>query len=222
MIIHPATDEVLEQLWYLDEAKREVRTLEDLRLDLQGPELEAALATLTDSGAIARNATIHLLPKGEQQARGIVRRHRLAEILFAQVLDADLKDAEASACEFEHMLSEAVVDRVCTFLGHPPKCPHGRPVPQGECCRKFDRKVAPLISRLYDLAIGGTGTIVFITPKSATRLNRLATLGIVPGTDVRLIQRRPSIVISCGETTVAVEEEIANEIFVRPEEARKG
>src|SRR5262245_25446683 len=33
-------------------------------------------------------------PDDEERARGIVRRHRLAEILFAQVLEVDLKDAE--------------------------------------------------------------------------------------------------------------------------------
>lgn len=131
---------------------------------------------------------------------------------------ARIGDEELSACEMEHMLSEEVVDRVCTFLGHPPKCPHGNPVPQGACCRKLDRKVEPLIGRLCDLPIGGRGTIAFITPKSPARLNRLATLGIVPGTMVKLVQRKPSFVIRCGETTVAIEEEIANEILVRPED----
>jgi DtxR family Mn-dependent transcriptional regulator len=115
------------------------------------------------------------------------------------------------------MLSERVVDRVCTFLGHPPKCPHGAPIPRGSCCSKFERKVDPLIMRLCDLPLAGVGKIVFIAPKSATRLNRLATLGILPGSDVRLVQRQPSIVVDCGETSVALEEEIATEIYVRPE-----
>ncbi|MGA7616047.1 MAG: metal-dependent transcriptional regulator [Thermoanaerobaculia bacterium] len=217
MIEHPVTDEVLERLWYLRESGRPVERAEDLRVQVAQVNLDAALAELTAANAVRLHPLIELLPVGEERARGIVRRHRLAEILFTEVLEADMYEAEASACEFEHMLSERVVDRVCTFLGHPPKCPHGKPIPQGLCCRKFDRKVEPLITRLYDLPVGGSGKIVFITPRSSSRLNRLAMLGVIPGTTVRLMQRRPSIVIACGETSIAVEEEIANEIFVRPE-----
>ena len=27
-------------------------------------------------------------------------------------------------------------DKVCTLLGHPRTCPHGRLIPEGECCRR--------------------------------------------------------------------------------------
>ncbi|SRR5581483_1252230 len=153
----------------------------------------------------------------EERARGIVRRHRLAEILFAQVLEVDLKDAEQSACELEHTLTERVVDSVCTFLGHPPACPHGKPVPQGSCCKVYSRKVDPLVTRLVDLPIGSSGTIVFIAPKSMSRMSRLAAFGLVPGSEVRLLERKPSVVLSCGQTSIAVEDEIGSEIYVRPQ-----
>ena len=154
--------------------------------------------------------------EGSERARGIVRRHRLAEILFTQVLEADSKDAEQSACEFEHMLTERVVDRVCTFLGHPPTCPHGHPIPPGSCCAVYSKKVDPLITRLVDLPLGGSGSVVFIAPKSVSRLNKLAAFGVVPGSNVRLIERKPSVVFSCGHTSIAVEDEIGREIYVRP------
>ena len=41
------------------------------------------------------------------------------------------QELEATACEFEHVLSPAVEESVCTFLGHPPVCPHGKPIPPG-------------------------------------------------------------------------------------------
>lgn len=217
MMIHPVTDEILEKLWSLREEKREAKTVADLELAIEPVELQRGVDELVQSRFLRVAPTLELLAPGEERARAIVRRHRLAEILFVEVLEVDAHDAEQSACEFEHMLSERVVDRVCTFLGHPPKCPHGMPIPQGSCCHKFERKVDPLIMRLYDLPIATTGKIVFIAPKSATRLNRLATLGVIPGTDVRLLQRKPSIVIGCGETSIALEEEIAHEIYVRPE-----
>lgn len=206
-MIHPLTDEVLERIWYV----RESNTKPDLsRLNGGTP---AAIYELIALGEI--NESLEFLERGEERARGIVRRHRLAEILFTQVLEADLHEAERSACEFEHILPERVVDRVCTFLGHPPACPHGKPIPQGECCKAYSRKVEPIITRLVDLPLGASGSVVFIAPKSVSRLNRLASFGVVPGSTVRLIERKPSVVFSCGATSIAVEDEIGKEIYVR-------
>lgn len=219
MLVHPITDEILERLWYLDEKGRAATGPADLRLETNGEDLDAAIQELVRDRSIATDPELRMLPAGEERARGIVRRHRLAEILFSEVLELDASDAEASACEFEHMLSERVVDRVCTFLGHPPKCPHGKTIPQGSCCNRFDRSVEPLVSRLCDLPISGRGTIVFMTPASSW-LNRLSSLGVVPGTEVRLMQRKPSVVISCGQTSIAIEDEIARGIYVRTDATR--
>ena len=125
-------------MFYAKEEGREVLDLSDV---CAGQELLEANLIAVSTGAMQR---YELSPEGEKRARGIVRRHRLAEILFAQVLEVEAQEAERSACELEHTLSESVVDRVCTFLGHPPACPHSKPIPQGECCRVFTRKVEPL------------------------------------------------------------------------------
>lgn len=214
MLVHPITDEILERLWYLHERGEQVSSAGELRVKATPEELEHAIDELVGDRAIASAPTLRMLPPGEERARGIIRRHRLAEILFSEVLELEAKDAEASACEFEHMLSERVVDRVCTFLGHPPKCPHGLTIPRGSCCNRFDKSVEPLVSRLCDLPISGHGTIVFMAPASSW-LNRLSSLGVVPGTEVRLVQRKPSIVIACGQTSIAIEDEIARGIYVR-------
>jgi DtxR family transcriptional regulator, Mn-dependent transcriptional regulator len=203
---HPPADELLERLWYAQEEQRPLQSDDGTAID----ELLAAKL-------VRRNGTVlELTDEGAEKARGIVRRHRLAEILFTQVLDVDPHDAETSACEFEHILAERVVDRVCTFLGHPPGCPHGHPIPQGSCCRVYAKKVDPLITRLIDLPLGASGSVVFIAPKSVSRLNKLAAFGVVPGSQVRLIERKPSVVLACGQTSLAIEDEIGREIYVRP------
>jgi len=201
-MFHPPSEEALERLWYAKEEGRAGSVDGEVAEELLAQKLIRAGGELT--------------PEGEERARGIVRRHRLAEILFKHVLDTDLRDAERSACEFEHILAERVVDRVCTFLGHPPACPHGKPIPSGSCCRMYSRKVEPLITRLIDLPIGATASVVFIAPKSVQRLNRLAAFGVVPGSEVRLVKRRPSLVLACGQTSLALEDEIGAEIYVRP------
>lgn len=210
---HPPADEVLERLWYAKEEQRTVNSIAELRLN---GEAARAVDELIASKLIRCGDAIELTTEGTERARGIVRRHRLAEILFGQVLDVDAGDAEKSACEFEHILAERVVDRVCTFLGHPPACPHGLPIPQGSCCQVYSKKVEPLITRLVDLPIGASGSVVFIAPKSVFRLNRLAAFGVVPGSQVRLVERKPSVVLACGQTSIAVEDEIGREIYVRP------
>lgn len=215
MLIHPPADEVLETLWYYKEAGKALHSPDEMKMSLAPEERRSALDALVRDGHVTLLPSLALLPAGEERARAIVRRHRLAEVLFTEVMGSDLEEAEESACEFEHTLTERVVDRVCTFLGHPPKCPHGKPIPRGRCCSIFEKKVEPLIARLVDIQIGASAAIVFIAPKSAARLNRLATLGVVPGTSVKLLQRKPSVVIQCGETSLAIEEDVAGEIYVR-------
>jgi DtxR family Mn-dependent transcriptional regulator len=159
---------------------------------------------------------VRLAEEGERRARGVVRRHRLAERLFRDLLDASEGTMESQACEFEHILSPEATDSVCTLLGHPPTCPHGKAIPPGDCCGTFQRTVRPLVTGLEHFALGATGRIVFIAPKFHDRMDRLAALGVIPGSELRLHQRAPSYVIEVGETTIALDPEIAGEIYVKP------
>ncbi|MEA2235345.1 MAG: DtxR family transcriptional regulator, Mn-dependent transcriptional regulator [Thermoanaerobaculia bacterium] len=214
-MIHAATDEVLERLWYAAEEARTPIALTDFRIDISESDLREALGALVEGGWIENAGGYKLTSSGATRARGIVRRHRLAEVLFVQALGTNLHDAEVSACEMEHMLSEPVVDRVCAFLGHPPACPHGKPVPAGECCRVYSTRVEPLIRRVTELPVGATAWIAYIAPKTLKRIDRLAAFGIVPGSEIRLIARNPSCVVACGASSIALDDEIGREIYVR-------
>ncbi len=80
---------------------------------------------------------VQLTPRGRARAGSIIRRHRLAERLFTDSLAMDSEsEIEQQACKFEHILSPEATDKICTFLGHPRTCPHGAPIPRGECCSK--------------------------------------------------------------------------------------
>jgi DtxR family Mn-dependent transcriptional regulator len=163
---------------------------------------------------------VALTEAGESRARGVIRRHRLAERLFRDLLDLSDGAAESQACEFEHILSPEATDSVCTLLGHPPTCPHGKSIPPGNCCSAFQKTVRPLVTGLPHFPVGESGRIVFIAPKFHDRMDRLAALGVVPGSDIRLHQRSPAFVLEIGETTVAIDPEIAGEIFVKRHEKR--
>ncbi len=212
-MIHAATDEVLEHLWYAVEENRPVRSLDDLGATIDAPSFRSAIYELVACDAI--DSEMRLSASGTARARRIVRRHRLAEVLFFEAMGTGLRDAEQSACEMEHMLSDSVVDRVCTFLGHPPICPHDKRIPSGDCCRLYSKQIEPLVMRVIDLPVGATATIAFIAPKTLARLEKLAAFGIVPGSQIRLVARKPSCVIACGATSIALEDEIGREIYVR-------
>ncbi|HET9551888.1 MAG TPA: metal-dependent transcriptional regulator [Anaeromyxobacteraceae bacterium] len=161
-----------------------------------------------------------LTEAGEKKARDVVRRHRLTERLFKDLLAVSEATMELQACELEHILSPEATDSVCTLLGHPPTCPHGKPIPPGLCCGAYQRSLRPLVTGLHHFELGASGRIVFIAPKFHDRMDRLAALGVIPGSEIRLHQRSPSYVIEIGETTIALDPEIAGEIYVKPVEAR--
>jgi DtxR family transcriptional regulator, Mn-dependent transcriptional regulator len=207
-------DEILELLWTLRESGKSSRA-ELLRATAEEAP-EALLEELRASGQIElQGEEIRMTPCGETRARGIIRRHRLAEVLLQNLFEVESHQLESSACQFEHILSETVTDSVCTFLGHPPTCPHGRAIPKGDCCSRIRTDVRPLVTRLSEASLGTPVRIVFITPKSTKRLEKLSSLGIVPGSNIRLMQRNPSHVLQIGETTVAVDKDITDEIFVK-------
>ncbi len=207
-------DEILELLWTLREEGRATRS-ELLRSTTEASP-EQLLEEIHAGGLVdASRDEILLTKSGEDRARGIIRRHRLAEVLLQNLFELDNTQLEHSACQFEHILSEPVVESVCTFLGHPPVCPHGRSIPRGECCNRIRTEIRPLVMRLTEASLGTTVRIVFMTPKSKKRLEKLSALGIVPGSRLRILQRTPSYVLQIGQTTVAVDRDITDEIYVK-------
>lgn len=212
-------EEILEFVWTQREMGKNSITLL-LNID----EVKETKADMTTLWALENSGLVHikddaitLTSKGEKLAEATVRRHRLAERLLTEVLEIEEKNIEENACSFEHSLSSLVTDSICTLLGHPPTCPHGLPIPRGECCRKFKIEVSPLVQPLKDIEVGQKGRIVFILPRSHSRLDRLASLGIVPGSVIRLHQKQPSFVIEIGETTLAIDFDITKEIYVKRE-----
>jgi DtxR family Mn-dependent transcriptional regulator len=208
-------EEVAEELWTLGEQGRD--RLADLRATTQVSLLDAALEKLARRDFIRISAErVTLTAEGRALAELQVRRHRLGEALFTTVLE--IKDENAvnkTACVLEHVLGDGLTDSICSFLGHPKFCPHGKPIPAGPCCRSLTRTVEPLVQPLDRLGVGERGRIVYIVPRDSERLVRLSNLGIVPGATVSLQQKSPAAVLRMGETTLAMDPAIAGEIYVR-------
>ncbi len=172
-------------------------------------------AMLHQQFLVAEGPRIQLSPEGRHLAAAVVRRHRLTEVLFHAVITVSEESMEATACQVEHILNAEVTDAVCTFLGHPPSCPHGRMIPKGPCCERAVRVVEPLILPLRRLAVGEEATVVFVHTARHDYLQRLSAFGVAPGRTLRLRQTQPALVIQIGETELAVEPQIGDDIFVK-------
>src|SRR5580693_8039540 len=124
-------DEVLEQLWAARES-----TFHGEPEHFTAAQHRKVCAMMARIGLVElHSGAVAFTPRGEERARSVIRRHRLAERLFMDVLAIrDEGSIEKNACTFEHILSPEVTDRICTFLGHPRTCPHGSPIPEGDCC----------------------------------------------------------------------------------------
>jgi putative ABC transport system ATP-binding protein len=135
-------DHLLEQIWICDE---EGKTAQISQLRVEGPAGRLPLITdeptrrvLTRMSEVTlvelRSDEARLTPMGSRRARDVVRRHRLAERLFKDTFAIDDSEAHTQACKFEHIISPELDQRICTFLGHPTTCPHGKSIPPGACC----------------------------------------------------------------------------------------
>jgi DtxR family Mn-dependent transcriptional regulator len=207
-------DEALELLWVLDEEGH--NELDRFSLSSDDPDTALIVETLINEGfASISEKKIVLTEKGRKTARGLIRRQRLAERLFSDVFEMSDDSVVNDACKMEHILSEELTESVCTFLGHPPTCPHGKLIPRGECCKKLKIEVTPVVTRLPEFEVGSTGKITFIVPSDPSRISKLNSLGISAGSIIKLIQKKPSCVLQIDETTVAIDPEIAKEIYVK-------
>ncbi|MBM4146592.1 MAG: metal-dependent transcriptional regulator [Nitrospira sp.] len=207
-------DEALELLWVLNEEGHQA--LNRFRLSSEDDEVDAIINVLKTDGFVVTSVDdIQFTDKGRSEAKALIRRLRLAERLFTDVFEMRDDTVLADACKMEHILSEELTDSVCTFLGHPQTCPHGKPIPRGECCKKYKVEVEPVVTRLSEFEVGSKGRITFIVPAKPSRLSKLNSLGIAAGSVIRLLQRNPSYVIQIDETTVAIDPEIAKEIYIK-------
>ena len=124
---------------------------------------------------------VGLTAAGRRVALEIVRHHRLLEQYLAETLGVPLDEVHDEADRLEHSLSEALEERIDAMLGFPTHDPHGHPIPDREL--NLDR--SPLRT-LADLAPGDTATIRRVPDEDPELLRYLASLELVPGSEVEL------------------------------------
>lgn len=214
MIFSEAAEEVLEALWVDMEGRPDagvklatLRTMPDVQM----------LKELLDNGILEKfgHNEIRITKNGLAYARDAVRRHRLAERLLTDVLAVKESLIHDTACQFEHHLHKGIDENVCTLLGHPKLCPHGKLIPPGRCCEEKAKTFAPAVSTLGGIKPGQGGHVAYLHTSDPKHAQMLISMGVVPGTEIKLLAGFPSYLFQLGEGQFAVDGTIANEIYVR-------
>jgi DtxR family Mn-dependent transcriptional regulator len=209
-------DELLELIYMFKESGGEI-TIEELRLKYEeDADVDKVLEGMVSAGLVAvKDNVVAFSESGEKEAEKLIRAHRLAERLLTDVLLIRREhELESQACAMEHILNPEVVDSICTILGHPRVCPHGHEIPTGPCCVDRKRAAAPAVLSLDQLRSGESGRVLYVETTDHARLDKLTTFGMLPGAILRVHQRQPSLVVIIGETQLAIDREIAQNIHV--------
>ena len=208
-------EEMLEYIWILEEnngkaerARMSGKFGDDTTNTYLTEMAKKQLINLHDS-------SIMFTESGKKRAELIIRRHRIAERLLNDVLEMRGDEFERGACQFEHFVNEEIIASICTLLGHPAVCPHGNKIPQGECCLSAKKNLEPVISPLSAIKAGKRVKVVYISTKSHASLDRLSGIGVIPGLELTIHQKFPSMILQYGETQLALDNDIAKNVFVR-------
>ena len=166
------------------------------RLGQSGPTVSQTVARMERDGLlhVADDRHLQLTDLGRREATAVMRKHRLAERLLADVIGLDWEDVHIEACRWEHVMSDAVERRILALLDKPLVCPHGNPIPgldQLGLPFATTDEPGPLVS-LTEAAAGADEVVVSRISESlqpdAELMHRLSAAGLRPG--LRVQRRR--------------------------------
>ncbi|NLB46731.1 MAG: metal-dependent transcriptional regulator [Microbacteriaceae bacterium] len=101
------------------------------RLGHSGPTVSQTIARMERDGLVVVSDDRHLelTDEGRPKAVRVMRKHRLAERLLADVIGLEWEFVHDEACRWEHVMSEQVERKLLGMLGNPVESPYGNPIP---------------------------------------------------------------------------------------------
>jgi DtxR family Mn-dependent transcriptional regulator len=196
------------------------------RLGHSGPTVSQTIGRMERDGLVVVEGDRHLelTEEGRRKAIHVMRKHRLAERLLADVIGLDWAFVHDEACRWEHVMSEKVEVRLLEMLGHPKESPYGNPIPGlaelgDEPAPAFMDGVVNIVDRTAEspdeqqVVIRRLGEPVQVEPELLTQLR---TAGIMPGAKATISAIGSFVRLSTEGEADAIElpNEIAVHIFV--------
>jgi DtxR family Mn-dependent transcriptional regulator len=160
--------------------------------------------TLADAGLVdyAPRVGVHLTEHGRKLALHVLRRHRLIEQFLVEALNFDWSEVHEEAECLEHVVSDLLLERIDTYLGHPTEDPHGDPIPsaEGELLHGESESLAlcPLNTPFF---------VARITDQDPDFLQYIASVGLNLGVPISVLERSlsaESVRLEVGAATVSL------------------
>jgi len=144
---------------------------------------------LSESGLVdyEPRAGVRLTKAGTKLALQVLRRHRLIELFLVQTLGLDWSEVHEEAEELEHAISDKVLEKIDTLLGHPDTDPHGDPIPPSTGSPKQEK-----LTPLNDCAINTTAKVARVRDQEPAFLQFVDKHGLTPGAQFTVESHTPS------------------------------
>jgi len=211
---HPPVEEYLKVSYELEEeGVVVVRARLAERLGHSGPTVTVMVRRLVADGHLeVDERALRLTKKGRQRAEAVVRKHRLAERLLADVIGLEWSKVHQEAGRFEHVISDEVEERLVALLDDPATCPHGNPIPGS------GRPPQPL-RVLSGAQLGDQVRLGRITETVEVDLDTLVYLdshGFRPGATADVKDRSPdgTLTLAVDGETLAISPVLAAQLYV--------
>lgn len=165
------------------------------RLDHSGPTVSQTVARMErhDLVHVEKDRSLSLTQEGREKAVAVMRKHRLAERLLADVIGLDFAHVHDEACRWEHVMSERVERRLVELLNSPKYSPYGNAIPGlevlGLSSEANDPKTVPVSIAAQDAEETDRFTVARLPETIQTDIDLLqqfSQAGIHPGAVVTI------------------------------------
>jgi DtxR family Mn-dependent transcriptional regulator len=194
------------------------------RLGQSGPTVSQTVARMERDGLlhVAGDRHLQLSDKGRREAVAVMRKHRLAERLLADIIGLDWDQVHIEACRWEHVMSEAVERRIVAMLDKPLVCPHGNPIPGLEDLGLPFASIKDA-SGLISLTVAASASDTVVTvdriseqlQSDAPLMRRLSESGIRPGLVITVAPTSVGVEVGSAEGLVTFDRLVSDHVFVR-------
>ncbi len=188
-VVSPVAEDYLKVVWGAQEWSDEPVTTKWLaeRLGVVASTVSETVRRLTAQGLLehARYGAITLTDEGRIHAVRMVRRHRIIETYLVHQLGYTWDEVHEEADVLEHAVSDRMIERMDSHLGHPHRDPHGDPIPSADGTVTGSPAV-----NLADLDDGCEGVVARISDVNSSVLRYFADLGFGLDARVKVEQRR--------------------------------
>lgn len=214
----PTEENYLKAIYLLTEkdSARAVATNElSAQMNTRAASVTDMLKRLADKRLIhyKKYKGVMLTTTGKSQALAIVRKHRLWEYFLVEKLKFQWDEVHAVAEELEHVKSEALIDKLDSYLNNPKFDPHGDPIPD-----RLGKLSASGFKNLTSLKVNEKGKVAAVIEQQPAFLKYLDKLHIHMSTPLKVVEHiafDKSMTISINQTaTVNISHEVAKNILI--------